>query len=59
MLGKTEGQRNRWQQRVKYSDSVTDSVNGDVHKLWETVQDRGAWHAAVSGITKRHIRLSN
>ena len=51
MLGKTEGNRSR-QQKMRWSDSITDSMGMNLSKLWETVKDREAWHAAVLGITK-------
>ena len=52
MLGKIEGKRRRGQQRMKLLDSNTDSVDMNSSKLWERVEDRGAWHAAVHGVTK-------
>ena len=51
MLGKTEGNRSR-QQKMRWSDSITDSMGMNLSKLWETVKDREAWHAAVLGVTK-------
>ena len=51
-LGKTEGRRRRGQQKTKWLDSITDSMEMNLNKLWETVEDRGAWHAAVHGVTK-------
>ena len=51
MLGKIEGNRSR-QQKMRWSDSITDSMGMNLSKLWETVKDREAWHAAVLGITK-------
>ena len=52
MLGKIEGKR-RWQQRMRWLDSITDSVDMNVSKLWETVEeDRGAWHAVGHGVAK-------
>ena len=52
MPGKTEGKRrSRWQ-RLRWLDSITDSTDMNLSKLWETVEDRGAWHAAVYGVTK-------
>ena len=57
MLGKTEGKRRRGQQSLRWLDSITDSVELSI--LWETVVDRGAWHAAVHGITKTQTQLCN
>ena len=52
MLGKTEGRRRRGQQRMRWLDDITDSVDMNLGKLWEIVVDRGAWYAAVHGVTK-------
>ena len=52
MLGKTEGQRRRGQQRMRWLDSITDSMDMNLSKLQEIVEDRRAWHAAVHGVTK-------
>ena len=49
MLGKIEGQRRRGQQRIRWSNSITNSVDMNLSKFWETVK---AWHAAVYGVTK-------
>ena len=51
MLGKTEGRR-RGQQKMRWLDSITDSKDMSLSKLWEIVKDREAWHAAVHRITK-------
>ena len=59
MLGKIEGKRRRGQQRVRWLDSISDSINMSLSKLWELVNDREAWHAAVHGVTKTWTRLSD
>ena len=51
MQGEIEGKR-RGRRKMKWSDSTTDSVDVSLHKLWETVKDRGAWWAAVHGVAK-------
>ena len=52
MLGKIEGKRRRGQQRTRWLDSITDTVDIDLSKLWEIVKDRGAWCAAVHGLQR-------
>ena len=52
MLGKTEGKRRRGQQRMKWLESITDSVDMNLSKLWEMVKDREAWCAGVHGVVE-------
>ena len=52
MLGKMEGRRRSGQQRMRWLDSITDSVGMKLSKLWEIVQDRKVWCTAVFGVTK-------
>ena len=59
MLGKIEGKRRRGQQRVKWLDSISDSMDVNLSKLWEVVEDREGWHAAVHGVAKSQIQLSD
>ena len=58
MLGRTGGKRRRGLQRMRWEDSITDSVDINPSKLREIVKDRGAWHAAVHGVEKNQTQLS-
>ena len=59
MLGKVEGKRRRWQQRKRWSDSITNAMDMNLSKLQKIVKDRGAWHAAVYWVAKSQTQLSN
>ena len=59
MLGKTEGNRRRGWQRMRWLYSTTDSMDMSSSKLWETVEERGAWHTIIHGVAKSQTWFNN
>ena len=59
MLGKIEGERRKWWQRMRWLDNITDSMDVNLSKFWGIVKDSGAWRAAVHGVEKSWTQLND
>ena len=59
MLGKIEGKRRRGWQWIRWLNTITDSMDMNLSKLWETVEDIKAWHSAIQGVAKSWTQLSD